>query len=128
MTDGLSLLDGEMPPFGLRTALRGGAILLRHFKLICPVQSFPQKYSAGPVGQIRGTGLRVLSHRGALANVIDAGEDAVDAEALLDGQRGRGRRSRVVLMPRRWHQVGGSDSINDGGKKARSPGRARYKP
>ena len=108
MTDGLSLLDGEMPPFGLRTALRGGAILLRHFKLICPVQSFQKKYSAGAVGQIRGTGLRVLSHRGALANVINEGQDAVDAEALLDEQRGCGRRNRVVLMPRRWHQVGGN--------------------
>jgi hypothetical protein len=34
----------------------------------------------------------------------------------------------VVLMPRRWHQVGGSNSAGDGGKKARSPGRARNKP
>ena len=39
----------------------------------------------------------------------------------------RGRRSRVVLTPRRWRQVGGSYSAGDGGKKARSPGRARYK-
>src|SRR6202521_5275498 len=31
-------------------------------------------------------------------------------------------------MPRRWHQVGGSDSAGDSGKKARSPGRARSKP
>jgi hypothetical protein len=31
-------------------------------------------------------------------------------------------------MPRRWHQVGGGNSVNDGGKKARSPGRARRKP
>jgi hypothetical protein len=117
-----------MLPSAPRTALRGGAILLKHFKLICPVQSSPKKYSAGPVGQIGGIDPRVLSHRGALANVINEGQDAVDAEALLDEQRGCGRRSRVVLMPRRWHQVGGSDSINDGGKEARSPGRARYKP
>jgi hypothetical protein len=40
----------------------------------------------------------------------------------------RGRRSRVVLTPRRWCQVGGGNSTNDGGKKARSPGRARSKP
>jgi hypothetical protein len=75
---------------------------------LCPVQSPPQKYSAGPVGQIRGTSPHVLFHRGALANVINAGLDAVDAEALLDEQRGRGRRSRVVLTPRRWRQVRGS--------------------
>src|ERR1700724_4427162 len=31
-------------------------------------------------------------------------------------------------MPRRWRQVGGSNSADDGGKQARSPGRARRKP
>src|ERR1700732_4999120 len=44
-----------------------------------------------------------------------------------NGARG-GRRSRVVLTPRRWRQVCGKCSAGDGGKKARSPGRARYKP
>jgi hypothetical protein len=39
-----------------------------------------------------------------------------------------GRRSRVVLTPRRWCQVGGGNSAGDGGKQARSPGRARRKP
>ena len=38
-----------------------------------------------------------------------------------------GRRSRVVLTPRRWSQAGGGNFAGDGGKKARSPGRARYK-
>src|SRR6204780_3686404 len=38
-----------------------------------------------------------------------------------------GRRSRVVLTPRRWCQVGERDFTGDGGKKARSPGRARNK-
>src|ERR1700738_5316259 len=46
----------------------------------------------------------------------------------LDELRGRGRRSRVVLTPRRWRQVRGGDSADDGGKQARSPGRARRKP
>jgi hypothetical protein len=40
-----------------------------------------QKYFAGAVGQIRGIESRVSSHRGALANVINAERDAVDAEA-----------------------------------------------
>src|SRR5437868_3891418 len=31
-------------------------------------------------------------------------------------------------MPRRWHQVGGSISVDDSGNKARSLGRARRKP
>jgi hypothetical protein len=48
--------------------------------------------------------------------------------ALLTRACAGGRRSRVVLMPRRWHQVGGGNSVNDGGKQARSPGRARRKP
>ena len=40
-----------------------------------------------------------------------------------------GRRSRVVLTPRRWRQVGERDfTRGDGDKKARSPGRARNKP
>jgi hypothetical protein len=39
-----------------------------------------------------------------------------------------GRRSRVVLTPRRWRQVSRINSRGDGGKKARSPGRARRKP
>src|SRR5438445_4047774 len=48
------------------------------------------------------------------------------------------RRSRVVLTPRRWRQVRGwqvgptgrglAISADDGGKQARSPGRARRKP
>jgi len=41
--------------------------------------------------------------------------------ALLTRARTCGRRSRVVLTPRRWRQVGGSTSAGDGGKKARSP-------
>src|SRR5450756_2956636 len=39
-----------------------------------------------------------------------------------------GRRSCVVLAPRRWRQVDGKYPAGDGGKKARSPGRARSKP
>ena len=39
-----------------------------------------------------------------------------------------GRRSRVVLTPRRWRQVGGRNFTGDGGKQARSPRRARSKP
>src|SRR3954452_25590591 len=40
----------------------------------------------------------------------------------------RGRRSRVVLTPRRWRQVLRSDAQGDGDNKARSPGRSRRKP
>jgi hypothetical protein len=53
----------------------------------------------------------------------------VDAGCAFDEMRlARGRRSRVVLTPRRWRQVGERNFTDDGGKQARSPGRARRKP
>jgi len=93
---------------------------------------------------------------GRIAIVTDAGRDAVDAaafcarwdcragdEPVSDQQHADercccGRRNRVVLTPRRWRQVRGvasaqpgldkTISADDGGKRARSPGRARRKP
>src|SRR5262249_42725118 len=55
--------------------------------------------------------------------------DALAARTIsrADERRRRGRRSRVVLTPRRWCQA--CEMIaSDGGKKARSPGRARRTP
>ena len=101
-----------------------------------------------------------LSHplQGRIAIVTDAGWDAVDAAAFCarwDCRASRktlerfpgvltrdvccGRRSRVVLTPRRWRQVlrrcippnrvvTRQYPRSDGGKRARSPGRARKKP
>jgi hypothetical protein len=45
-------------------------------------------------------------HEGRIAIVTDAGLDAMDAGGAFDEQRQGGRRSRVVLTPRRWRQVG----------------------
>jgi hypothetical protein len=47
-----------------------------------------------------------------------------------DERRHRGRRSRVVLTPRRWRQLGddAAHRTGDGDKKPGSPGRARRKP
>ena len=71
-----------------------------------------------------------LEQRGASRSSRTLVRDAMDAAATQDERRCGGRRSRVVLMPRRWHQVGddASHHAGDGGKKARSPGRARRKP
>src|SRR5690348_11249093 len=64
-------------------------------------------------------------HRTCGGNAMDA--LAVRAIFRAD-ERGRGgRRSRVVLTPRRWCQARGMIA-SDRGKKARSPGRARRKP
>ena len=67
--------------------------------------------------------------QGRIAIVTDAGRNAVDASGAFDERRlARGRRSRVVLTPRRRRQVGERNFTDDGDKKARSPGRARRKP
>jgi hypothetical protein len=42
----------------------------------------------------------------------------VDARCAQDEGADCGRRRRVVLTPRRWSQVGGSNSADDGGKRA----------
>src|SRR5882762_4850147 len=56
-------------------------------KSLNPVQPLLQKYSASRFTQIKSISPAVLSHRGALRNVINAGRDAVDADALKDEQR-----------------------------------------
>jgi hypothetical protein len=50
---------------------------------------------------------RLVPQEGRIAIVTDAGRDAVDAGSASDEGADRGRRSRVVLTPRRWRQVGG---------------------
>jgi hypothetical protein len=68
--------------------------------------------------------------RGRIAIVTDV-EAGCDGRGLRQKTNdvARGRRSRVVLTPRRWRQVSddASHHAGDGGKKARSPGRARSK-
>src|SRR5712672_652725 len=66
------------------------------------------------------------------------GERPVSDQQRADERCCSVRRSRVVLTPRRWRQVRGvksaqpgldkNISVGDGGKTARSPGRARRKP
>jgi hypothetical protein len=95
-----------------------------------PVQPFSQKYSGSLQTQITCISIAIPAHtEGRFAIVTDVGcgmrwtRVAPKARALICG-----RRSRVVLTPRRWRQVGERNFIDDGGKKARSPGRARNKP
>jgi hypothetical protein len=109
-------------------ALRQNAELLNKLKLICPVQPHLQKDSAFAVGQIKSTTPAVSSHRGAARDRHGRGAGCGGRSGAIDEQRQGGRRSRVVPTPRRWRQVGGSNSAGDGDKKARSPERARRKP
>src|SRR5665647_1065075 len=71
---------------------------------------------------------RLIRMRGGSRSSRTLRWDAVDAKRAEDERARCGRRSRVVLTPRRRRQVGGKHPAGDGGKKARSPGRARYKP
>ena len=92
------------------------------------VQPRLQKYSCFVPTQITSLITPSRPTEGRFAVVTNAGRDAVDADSAIDERHEGGRRSRVVLTPRRWCQVRGGISANDGGKRARSPGRARYKP
>src|ERR1035441_9272523 len=98
--------------------------------LMLPVQSPLQKYFRSLLTQITCISLALPAHtKGRFAIVTDVGlgmrwtRVVLLTRALLCG-----RRSRVVLTPRRWRQASRKYSRGDGGKKARSPGRARRKP
>src|SRR6476469_8467141 len=69
--------------------MRAERNLSRRINVICPVQSSPKKYFAFRVGQITFTTPAVLTHRGALRNVINAGRDAVDVDGAIDERRQR---------------------------------------
>ena len=65
-----------------------------------------KKYSVFQNTQISPISIPIPSHsEGRLAIVTDAGRDAVDAAQHADERAASGRRSRVVLTPRRWCQV-----------------------
>ena len=69
------------------------------------------------------------TRKGRFAIITDAGCGMRWTQgALLTRALACGRRSRVVLTPRRRRQARGGNSAGDGDKKARSPGRSRRKP
>jgi hypothetical protein len=92
-----------------------------------PVQSSLQKYLDSLLTQITSTSLAIPAHtQGAFRDRHERRAwDAMDAVAPRTNGAFRGRRSRVVLTPRRRRQVGERNFTDDGDKKARSPGRAR---
>ncbi len=82
--------------------------------------------------------MRWTRQRFACDGIAGLVERLVSDQQHADERRCCVRRSRVVLTPRRWRQVRGVKSaqpgldktypLSDGGKTARSPGRARRKP
>ena len=87
-----------------------------------PVQSRLQKYSYFSFDPNHFyIPRRSVPMQGRIAIVTDAGRNAVDAGGALTNALACGRRSRVVLTPRRRRQVGERNFTDDGGNKARSP-------
>jgi hypothetical protein len=90
-----------------------------------------------PSSRTRG-GMRWTRQRFARDGIAGRIERFVSDQQHADERCCSGRRSRVVLTPRRWRQVCGGRvgptgfrqaiSAGDGGKRARSPRRARSKP
>jgi hypothetical protein len=99
-----------------------------------PVQSSSQKYSGSLLTQITSTSFASRpTHKGRFAIVTNVGQGMRWTRAAPKTRAPHcGRRSRVVLTPRRWRQVLEKQASckflgGDGGKQARSPGRARNK-
>jgi hypothetical protein len=85
--------------------LRAGDELSNRIKLMLPVQSWPQKYFDSLQTQITSLSIPFRPDGGRIAIVTDAGRNAMDADGAADDSAKSGRRSRVVLTPRRWRQV-----------------------
>jgi hypothetical protein len=113
---------------GHRPAFRGNVVLLKRINVIWAVQSPLQKFFRSLLTQITCISLAVSSHwrGGSRSSRTRGGMRWTRMVPITNGARG-GRRSRVVLTPRRWRQVGERDFTGDGGNQARSPGRARNK-
>jgi hypothetical protein len=82
-------------------------LFLAH-QLICPSCQYAAGFFSCYDGQITGTFSRVFCpHEGRFAIVTKRwSEDAVDVTSAKDESACRGRRSHVVLTPRRWRQIG----------------------
>src|SRR5258708_36354585 len=94
-----------------------------------PVQPPLQKYFPSRLTQIKSIILAVSSHmRGVSRSSRTRGGMRWTRAAPKTRALTCGRRSRVVLTPRRRRQVLREDARDDGHKQARSPGRARNKP
>src|ERR1700692_1691547 len=92
------------------------AVAILEASLICPTGKSPKSLSS-PFAENIPLGVRPDSNlypppscptqRGVTRTSRTSGRDAVDAAVRETGAACWGRRSRVVLTPRRWCQVGG---------------------
>jgi hypothetical protein len=77
-----------------------------------------QKYFASAIGQIRGTSIASCPGKRGVGHRHERGTGSGGRGCAFDERRGCVRRSRVVLTPRRWRQVGGKYPADDGDNKA----------
>jgi hypothetical protein len=91
----------------LQHALRQNRKFSRGINAILPVQSCLKKYSVSRFTQIKSIFAAIPSLlRGAYRDRHGRWvRDAMDAGGAADERAGCGRRSRVVLTPRRWRQA-----------------------
>src|SRR5882724_3177694 len=103
------VLDPGRKQTGLLAALAALERAIRHKpNRTCCSRKCPP-FLPSLVGQIRTRTCPVLSHsEGRFANVTDVGAGCGGRGGARDGRCQCGRRSRVVLTPRRWCQVGGA--------------------
>jgi hypothetical protein len=108
------------PGFSATDRFRANAVLLRRINVIWAVQSPFAKIFPFPFGPNHlHISRRLVPLEGRLAIVTDAGRDAVDGRRRQRRRRlARGRRSRVVLTPRRWRQVSRKYPQGDGAVKS----------
>ena len=124
-SDGASAA-AAVPIHRLKKPLRRKINFLNQIKLICPVQSPSKKYFCFSEAKSPLYSRHPVPLKGAYHDRRETrGGVRWTRVALLTRALSCGRRSRVVLTPRRWCQVGGSNSAGDGGQKARAPGSAR---
>ena len=83
-----------------------------------PVQCSLRKYSAFAVGQISDFNWRVSPDERGVRTSRTRGEMRWTRRWRRRAQAARVRRSRVVLTPRCWRQLGGKCPAGDGGKRA----------
>src|SRR6202045_1077126 len=80
------------------------------FNAILPVQSPLKKYSPSRLTQITSIFAPIPPHSGGrIAIVREGGGEAVDGGGVSDEGANSGRRSRVVLTPRRWRKFSGGN-------------------
>src|SRR5690349_5471880 len=96
---------------------REPANFVSHFNRLRAFKRSLRKYSCFDFSEIMPLFAHPASSRGTLRPIVTKREAGCDGRFGLSKTKASrsGRRRRVVLIPRRWDQAGGSHSAGDGG-------------